>query len=74
MFTDIQIARRSALALAKTLMVPTVVISAGQGFAVIPADELRQERAGGLGGIAQHGHVDPVVGTDLNWSVDWGPP
>ena len=43
MFTDIQIARRSALSLSKILMVPTVVIAAGLQYAVIPADELDPE-------------------------------
>ncbi len=35
MFTDIQIARRSALSLSKTLMGPTVVIAVGPQYAVI---------------------------------------
>lgn len=36
MFTDIQIARRSALSLSKTLLVPAVVIEIGPHHAVIP--------------------------------------
>lgn len=40
MFTDIKIARKSALSLSKMLMVPTVVIAVGQDYAVIPECEL----------------------------------
>lgn len=43
MFTDIQIARKSALSLSRTLMVPTVVIAVGPQYAVIPADEVDPE-------------------------------
>lgn len=39
MFTDIQIARRSALTLSKTLMAATMVIAIGTQFAVITADD-----------------------------------
>ncbi|KKC24250.1 hypothetical protein WP12_20305 [Sphingomonas sp. SRS2] len=39
MFTDIWIARRSALSLSKTLMVVTLVIAVGQQFAVITAED-----------------------------------
>ena len=39
MFTDISIARKHALSLAKTLMVTTMVIGTGSHFAVITADD-----------------------------------
>ena len=39
MFTDLSIARKSALSLSKTLMVATLVIAIGQQFAVITADD-----------------------------------
>jgi hypothetical protein len=39
MFTDIKIARRHALGLAKTLMIATMVIGIGNKFAVITADD-----------------------------------
>jgi hypothetical protein len=39
MFTDISIARRHALGLAKSLMVITMVIAAGNHFAVITAED-----------------------------------
>lgn len=40
MFTDLWTARRSALSLARTLMVATVVIAIGVQFAVITADDI----------------------------------
>jgi len=39
MFTDIWIARKSALSLARTLMVATMVIAVGSQYAVITADD-----------------------------------
>ncbi|GAA0676034.1 hypothetical protein GCM10009102_30570 [Sphingomonas insulae] len=39
MFNDIWIARKSALSLARTLMVATMVIAVGTQYAVITADD-----------------------------------
>lgn len=39
MFTDIQIARQSALSLARSLMVATMVITVGTHYAVITAED-----------------------------------
>ena len=39
MFNDIWIARKSAMSLAKTLMVATMVITVGTQYAVITADD-----------------------------------
>ena len=39
MFTDIATARKSALSLARTLMVVTMVIAVGSQFGVITADD-----------------------------------
>jgi hypothetical protein len=39
MFNDIWIARKSAMSLARTLMVATMVITVGTGYAVITADD-----------------------------------
>jgi hypothetical protein len=39
MFTDISIARKHTLSLAKSLMVATMVIAAGTHFAVITAED-----------------------------------
>jgi len=39
MFTDLTLARKHALGLAKSLMVITMVIAAGSHFAVITADD-----------------------------------
>ena len=40
MFNDIWIARKSALSLARNLMVATMVIAVGAQYAVITADDL----------------------------------
>jgi hypothetical protein len=39
MFTDIWIARKSALSLARNLMVVTMVIAVGTGYSVITAED-----------------------------------
>lgn len=39
MFTDLMTARRNALALAKTLMVATMVIAVGTHYSVITAED-----------------------------------
>lgn len=39
MYSDIRIARRSALSLARTLMVVTMVIAVGAGYVVITVED-----------------------------------
>jgi hypothetical protein len=39
MFTDIRIARKSALSLARNLMVVTMVIAVGTGYSVITTED-----------------------------------